>query len=59
MVAALRPKAAGWWGQELSFGPVVPGPPEIARRHGLATTTPPPRRSDTTVRSGYLAFCAT
>ena len=30
MVAALRPKAAGWWGQELSFGLWCRAPPAIS-----------------------------
>ena len=46
MVAALKPKAAGWWGQELSFGLVVPGQPETAGRNQLARVCRIARRSN-------------
>jgi hypothetical protein len=57
MVAALRPKAAGWWGQELSFGLWCRDRrrfPDLGAlgEYAVAIGVPIP------VSPGYLAFCA-
>jgi hypothetical protein len=57
IVEALRPQAAGWWGQELSFGLWCMDhrrPPEEAalREYGASLGVPIP------VSPRYLAFCA-
>jgi hypothetical protein len=57
MVAALRPHAAGWWGQELSFGLWCMEhrrpPDETSLRDYIASLGVP-----IPVSPGYLAFCA-
>lgn len=57
MVRALRPRAAGWWGQELSFGlwcrEAEREPDEPALREYFASTGIP-----VPVTPGYAAFCA-
>ena len=57
MVRALRPEAAGWWGQELSFGMWCRGrtrcPDEAALAEYFAWVGVP-----VPVTAGYSAFCA-
>lgn len=57
MARALRPRAAGWWGQELSFGQYrrasgCPVDEESLRAYFAATGIPAPR-----ITPGYAAFC--
>jgi hypothetical protein len=56
MIRALRPKAAGWWGQELSFGlwcrDQLRPPDETALREYFASVSVP-----VPVTAGYVAFC--
>lgn len=54
MAAALAPKAAGWWGQELSFGQYDPHPadPERLQAYFAAAGVPAPP-----ITPGYAAFC--
>lgn len=57
MVAALQPRAAGWWGQELSFGLWCRAgrrPPDEAALSAYAASVAVPIRCT----GGYLAFCA-
>ncbi|HWL68260.1 MAG TPA: hypothetical protein VNS22_07720 [Geminicoccus sp.] len=56
MVLALQPKAAGWWGQELSFGRWCqehgqPAEPATLQAYAQETGVPIP------VSAGYAAFC--
>jgi hypothetical protein len=57
MVAAIKPHAAGWWGQELSFGiwcrTSGRSPDEAALRDYIDSVGVP-----ISVSQGYLAFCA-